>query len=206
MKNTAKNFAQAKIGNILYQDFSFSGHFNLKQNQEPIGVILNVDARKNNLLALALHNCEFPLMWSDGHADIPQTERISLITDRDFKGEENTKNILKTSLALEIVSPAASFCNSYQTPSTEKGDWFLPAIDQLIYLDSLFMLVNSALSRLPDAETIISREEYWSSSEFSYRHARYFRVKGPKGIEHLYYDLKTSVKLVRPMILVHGTL
>ena len=67
--------------------------------------------------------------------------------------------------------PAACACYRYNTPGTQKGDWYLPACGELVYVIYYIKLFQSILSKLNTLNSGSAVEMntgyYWSSSEYS---------------------------------------
>ena len=86
----------------------------------------------------------------------------------DFSGKSNTKTIVDYCKANNKSCPAAEYAYNYRTVGTETGDWYLPAMGELLYIYVNKVKLNATLQALGkiqfDSGTTYSRS-YWSSSE-----------------------------------------
>lgn len=105
----------------------------------------------------------------------------------DFDGPNNTKKIIqqrgkkdysswKPKYNTESDYPAASCCDIFSTIGTKQGDWYLPACGELCYILPRFRNINDIINKLYTAYnvgvTLYYSVDYWTSSEFSNKHAR----------------------------------
>lgn len=68
----------------------------------------------------------------------------------DLNGNENSEELLAAETST-IVLQAVDICKKFHTDGTRKGDWYLPGIAELIYLEVNFSKINAVLDKLENA-------------------------------------------------------
>lgn len=88
---------------------------------------------------------------------------IGATAKSEFNGDANTNAIIGQA---SHTSSAAKLCADYSTNGTSKGDWYLPAIDELSLIYHAKYKINKALNTNSFALT-----GYWSSTEYTNSYA-----------------------------------
>lgn len=118
-----------------------------------------------------------------------------------YNGKENCAKILtNTTLAAEGDASAVGWCNAYERINAggkglKAGAWWLPSLGELYLMFANYTKINYALSKISGA-TLLSRDAYWSCTEYSATNAWYLGFSdGVQGI-----SLKSSSQFrVRPV-------
>jgi len=202
---TKKKF-KAQPGDVLYHDFTTSTYLRFDKSKIPIGLVVSVSHDGQSLRAAALDISPEPMAWADDYNfESFSTDVLRPLNHLDYDGEDHTRNIIAKGLAYNIETPAARFCFEYQTPGTNCADWYLPGIDEL----SLCQREFSQIRRLQQqcGKTILISEDmtFWSSSEFTYKQARYLIMSDMKCFHGLRFDAKNKLKNVWPMICLQAS-
>lgn len=134
-------------------------------------------------LVVAPTEAESGLLWSS--ANINGNTVYGYYDDRvkafsDFNGRQNTTNIIAASsdsAVTNTASYAAGFCNLYSRTNANgkgltAGRWWLPSIGELLMIYANMSKINYCLSLISGA-TQLTRDWYWSSSEYSDAYAWY---------------------------------
>ena len=175
-------------GDILYSDMTINADY--VSNKTPIGVVF--DCRKK--LAIGLE--ESDEYWSTTMFDVPGLSNItspSAVT-ADWQGKNNTRVVLEYCKANGKNCQAFEYVNSYKTEGTQAGDWYLPSMGELNAIHDNMDVLNNALGKI--AATKLGANDYWSSSEDSYRYGwtLYFYNGG------VYRNSKKEHYYVRPVL------
>lgn len=101
---------------------------------------------------------------------LTSTDGLQLFKDReesrkDKEGYQNTQNLKKLSQEL----PALKYCLEYETLGTSKGDWYLPAVGELMEIFLNLESINLTLKIL--GKKIIPYNWFWSSTVYSDQYA-----------------------------------
>lgn len=118
------------IGYLLYSDMTCSAEYD--KTKTVIGRIFSSKYR----LAMSLKNHK--TQWSNEKFDISYLPKYFDSTEAvsDWNGKENTKIIIDYCKANGKSCPAAEYAYSYSTEGTKPGDWYLPALGELVLLTS----------------------------------------------------------------------
>ena len=113
----------------------------------------------------------------------------------DFKGRSNTNVILAKRGAKDYDSwtltntaanyPAASACDMYSVPGTQRGDWYLPSAGELGYIMSRWSDINGSIDILNsiygNAYRLVDANGYWTSTENATKNQRYVHMSNGVG-------------------------
>ena len=184
--------SNCKIGDILYSDKSCS--FDVVKGKTPIGVVFD----RGNRLAIALDTAE--KAWSDEHFGVPTLSHYSLSSavTADWQGKHNTRLVLEYCKTNGKSCPAFEYVNSYQTVGTKAGDWYLPAVGELIAIYGNMGVLNTALGKI--GGTKLSSDMYWSSSELSSSEAWRVYFTDGNGLDYVIEYYKHDDYYVRPVL------
>ncbi len=135
----------------------------------PIGVVFNGDKR----LALGLHHFANGHQFSYGYAnsqwtadnvDIPQlANKDQSAALSDWNGKGNTKTVLAYCKSTNMHCPAFEYANNYTTAGTSAGDWYLPALGEVVDICNNLKILNPRLQLLNG--DILDLGGVWSSTE-----------------------------------------
>ena len=139
---------------------------------------------RNRALAVCLHEVRLP--WS--------SDRLEVQTGNMVNGLKATRIILETAHQRHHTAEAAQWCYNYNQYGVQKGEAFLPSIDEWEKLFTNKTAINASLKALGVA---LLDGWYWSSIEYSYNHAWYFDIGN--GYKFSHYKNNVSYA-VRPVI------
>ena len=150
------------IGDVLYDNKSCAIDIdNIDPNRTPIGVVFDVSRK----LAIALDQGS-SLKWAvSGYVDIPglTNYRDKTAAQGDYNGKSNTGIIRAHGDSNGYETPAADYCYNYVTTGTKTGDWYLPALGELLLIYNNRTALNNSLSKV--GGTQLETDWNWSSSE-----------------------------------------
>jgi hypothetical protein len=130
------------------------------------GVIFYVDQTGNHGLICSMNDLSTGSAWSNVVSLIGPTAQS------DWNGQGNTNAILSQTGS---TGGAARLCDGYTNPDFGTGtfsDWYLPSFDILNLLYNSRGLVNKALDSDGNVgTTVITKNNYWSSTEGGPSHA-----------------------------------
>jgi hypothetical protein len=120
------------------------------------GIVFWVDhTGEHGLICSSLDlNSGNPIQWYNGS---------NVMTGATSHWDGNAKNTNAIITEQGAGTYAASICDSYDTPGTSTGDWYLPAINELSKLWDAKYEINKALNMDNTFQTGV----YWSSTEFN---------------------------------------
>ncbi len=197
---TNKTF-KAQPGDVLYHDFTTSTYLRLDKSKMPIGCVVDVRHNGQELRAVSLDISPKPLSWADDYNFESFSEDVlQPLNCLDYDGKHHTLNIITKGLMYGIETPAAQFCFEYQTPGTNRGDWHLPGIDELSLCRENFTQIRKLQQRCGKPLLLSDDMTFWSSSEFTYKQARYLIFNDMRHFIRFRYDNKNTLKEVWPMI------
>ena len=179
------------IGDILYDDKSCAIDINdLDPNRTPIGVVFDVSRK----LAIALEQSS-QLQWASEYHDIPGlTNYTSSNKTSDYNGKSNTSIIIAHGDSNGYDTPAADYAYNYSTTGTNKGDWYLPAVGELILIYNNRKTLNNSLSKV--GGTQLPSSYHWSSSEYNNYDAWVLVFNNG----YWSYNYKFNYRYVRPVL------
>lgn len=159
------------VGSIVYSDGSCS--YCRVENKTPVGVIGAIAG--NNRYVVGLNeSLTFWMHRGNGYSPI-NVEGITDIKNlndlsKELSGRENTIACMDTAKLYYpedlLNSIACAYCYNYVTPSTSKGQWFLPSAIEL------YAIAYTNIKDVNDALLIAGGKPlgvgyyYWSSSEY----------------------------------------
>ena len=175
------------VGDILYSDKTCSSRDNLVKGKTPIAVVVDPELR----LAIALN--EKTLQFATTNFDIPELGWYD--PKSDWAGKSNTQIIINYCQANGYSCPAAEYAYNYTTTGTKAGDWYLPAIGELLAMYDNHSLLDGSLSR---AGGLTLEKNFWSSSGWFWGWGAHWVFNIDDGSSST--SSKTSEHYVRPMI------
>ena len=121
--------------------------------------------------------------WSTCQLECGTKQADRLLAQELYNGKENCAKILtNTTLAAEGDASAVGWCNAYERINAggkglKAGAWWLPSVGELYLMFANFTKINYALSKISGA-TLLSRQPYWSCTEYSAASAWYLNFLG----------------------------
>ena len=107
------------------------------------------------------------LRWALSSYPISPAQRENVIEAQGMNigtGRKNTAAIwaiASTDVNLQASIPAAYACLNYETETTNKGDWFLPSVEELRLLCNLY--IEQGRNNYGN----LKAEDYWSSTQYN---------------------------------------
>ena len=128
--------------------------WNPKNNQGVTGILLIEDSHK---IVISLEDSPEDLLWSTKRELINEPVRYK-DAESDFNGEYYCRNLNSPDF------PAAYYCLNYQ-----KGNrsWYLPSSGELWLIYNHLEEIQNALETVGGQKFVISKGNYWSSTELS---------------------------------------
>lgn len=114
------------------------------------------------------------LLWSSAEINCGAIIGDRLAAIADFNGKANTAKQIAASKDAAITNTAnyaPGFCNLYSRANANgkgltAGRWWLPSLGEMLMIYSNMNKINYALSLIEGA-TLLQRDWYWTSTEFS---------------------------------------
>ena len=182
------------VGAILNADKTCSSE--IISGKTPIGVVFNHSGK----LAIGLE--ESRKYWSNNYFDVPSLPNLTTYSEitADWQGKNNTRLVLEYCKTIGESCPAFEYVNSYKTEGTKAGDWYLPAMGELIAIHKNRDVLNTALGKI--GATKVGTDWYWSSSQHSNTHAWFLTFTiGSDYNDYVYNDYKNNgYGYVRPVL------
>ena len=123
-------------------------------NKQVSGVVAYVDDNQHGLI-VALNQEKLP--WSS------QRDKFDL--PAKIKGLENTTLIVDALKNSSKKAEAVEYCATYEQNGIQKGQAFLPSLDELKLIEANFDRINKSLLKICGADLLDKDSYYWSSSE-----------------------------------------
>ena len=152
-ESTLKTPKKISAGMFYYAE----GHvFSKKilENKQVSGVVAYVDDNQHGLI-VTLDQEKLP--WSS------QRDKFDL--PAKMKGLENTTLIVDALKNSNKRAEAVEYCANYAKNGIQKGQAFLPSLDELKLIEANFDRINKALLKICGADLVEESSYYWSSSE-----------------------------------------
>ena len=159
--SSTPDYSNCKVGDILYSDMTCNS--NIVASKTPIGVVFDT----TNYLAIAKD--EFYNIWGPINQDISGITNYDSTSSAkmDWQGFNNTKAIYETDKTGGYY-PAVKNVLTYSTEGTQQGQWYIPALGELIEMLRNIDTLNVTLEKI-NAHGLsangYSSNIYWSSSE-----------------------------------------
>ena len=193
--SSTPDYSNCKVGDILYSDMTCNS--NIVASKTPIGVVFDT----TNYLAIAKD--EFYNVWGPINQDISGITNYGSTSSAkmDWQGFNNTKAIYETDKTGGYY-PAVKNVLTYSTEGTQQGQWYIPALGELIEMLRNIDTLNVTLEKI-NANVLstnsYSSNIYWSSSEGTDGQAMCGNDNGG-GAVHTTSFKKSSRFNVRPVI------
>ena len=123
-------------------------------NKQVSGVVAYVDDNQHGLI-VTLNQEKLP--WSS------QRDQFGL--PAKMKGSENSAFIVAALQDSNKKAEAVEYCATYEQNGIQKGQAFLPSLDELKLIEANFDRINKALLKICGADLLEESSYYWSSSE-----------------------------------------
>lgn len=92
-------------------------------------------------------------------------------------------------------SPAACCCWRYNTVGTNQGDWYLPAMGELGYLEARLKTIQNSMSNI--GGIILTSSSVWTSTSYSYRDACYMSLNDGYATSYYKYYYFSAISFIR---------
>ena len=121
------------------------------------------------------------------------TEKILAVDNGVSTSWQTASTITNNTSSSTNTQPhtAAQCCWRYHTVGTQQGDWYLPSAGEVGYLVSRWKAINNSIDKLVssgvEALALPASHNWWSSTEYSSRHAVYLYL-------HDYANLFNGIK------------
>ncbi len=155
-----------EIGSILYEDKQCHASSNLT----PIGIVF--DTSKKLAIALDRSKLQYATEYLDFNTGFHDAEHecdgayLNTNDNLDIdsaSGKEITPAFISVAKCMGISVPALEYCNSYSTPGTTAGEWFLGNRRELRTLNTNRNKVDTTLTKLGYPK--LSNTMLWTSSQ-----------------------------------------
>lgn len=152
-ENSLKMQKKISVGMFYYaEDNLFSKK--ILANKLISGVVFYVDKNQHGLI-IALNQEKLP--WSS------QRDKFDL--PAKMNGSENTTLIVDALQNSNKKAEAVEYCANYSQNGIQKGQAFLPSLDELKLIGHNFDRINKSLSKICGADLLVEDGYYWSSTE-----------------------------------------
>ena len=146
---------QIKVGDIYYSDGTITSDI---LNKTPIGIVFKTNGK--NGLIVSLEETGY-INWTNSLEDTPTLNNFNETTaTSDADGKNNTEKLINY---YGSQAPAAYYCSNYNTPGTNKGEWYLGAYGEMYHLYKNRTTINNKLKNLNKKQ--ISTNDFWTSTE-----------------------------------------
>lgn len=152
-EETLKTSQKISAGMFYYAE----GHVFSKKilgNKQVSGVVAYVDDNQHGLI-VTLNQEKLP--WSS------QRDQFGL--PAKMKGSENSVFIVAALQNSNKKAEAVEYCANYAKNGIQKGQAFLPSLNELKLIEANFDRINKSLLKICGADLLEESSYYWSSSE-----------------------------------------
>ncbi|MDE5889304.1 MAG: hypothetical protein K2H20_04720 [Bacilli bacterium] len=165
--NAPSNKDGIKIGDVFLSNGKVVSPLSEFDKNEVIGYVGYFHPDTDAPICIAKDNVNLPFatnryIENSAHSSIGVDD-----VENDFDGLKHTNDIAGASDYDKDIFKAIEYCHTYKTDGTKEGEWYLPAIGEVVAISRNMTFINVSINIVGVGDNLNLNEWMWSSSQYS---------------------------------------
>ena len=196
--NAPCNKDRIHVGDILLSNGQMVSPFDNFDKEKVIGYVGYIHPETDKAVCISAKGVNLPFVTK---YDIENSAHSSIDSDEvkdDYNGYEHTQGIANASDYDGDIFKAIEYCRTYKTDGTNEGEWYLPAIGEVIALSCNMMYINASIDIVGIGDKL-ECDWMWSSSQYKGLGSYSWYCNLDDGDYNYYWSSRNYSDQVRPL-------